>query len=131
VKGAISTENNRSEAKVFKTGKNLGKFKWNFFKPKISVPGKLSLYSTALPSFRRPKFDLKLDSPARIHQTSFKIIFIGDTSVGKSSFSSSEERLLECKGLILNLPLTPHRFCTPKRESDHSTASFANTVTYR
>lgn len=48
-----------------------------------------------------------------------------------SSFSSSEERLLECKGLILNLPLTPHRFCTPKRESDHSTASFANTVTYR
>ncbi|XP_018317849.1 uncharacterized protein [Mycetomoellerius zeteki] len=48
-----------------------------------------------------------------------------------SSFSSSEERLLECKGLILNLPLTPHRFCTPKHESDHSTASFANTVTYR
>ncbi|XP_077267479.1 uncharacterized protein LOC143900244 isoform X1 [Temnothorax americanus] len=48
-----------------------------------------------------------------------------------SSFSSSEERLLECKGLILNLPLTPHRFCTPKHESHHSTASFANTVTYR
>lgn len=48
-----------------------------------------------------------------------------------SSFSSSEERLLECKGLILNLPLTPHRFCTPKHENDHSTASFANTVTYR
>ncbi|XP_011258449.1 uncharacterized protein LOC105252643 isoform X2 [Camponotus floridanus] len=48
-----------------------------------------------------------------------------------SSFSSSEERLLECKGLILNLPLTPHRYCTPKHESHHSTASFANTVTYR
>ncbi|KOC65647.1 hypothetical protein WH47_00671 [Habropoda laboriosa] len=48
-----------------------------------------------------------------------------------SSFSSSEERLLECKGLILNLPLTPHRHCTPKHEGEHSTASFANTVTYR
>ncbi|XP_053985034.1 uncharacterized protein LOC128879681 isoform X2 [Hylaeus volcanicus] len=48
-----------------------------------------------------------------------------------SSFSSSEERLLECKGLILNLPLTPHRYCTPKYERDHLAASFANTVTYR
>ncbi|XP_014478804.1 PREDICTED: uncharacterized protein LOC106746578 [Dinoponera quadriceps] len=48
-----------------------------------------------------------------------------------SSFSSSEERLLECKGLILNLPLTPHRQCTPKHESRHVTASFANTVTYK
>nr|XP_012137415.1 PREDICTED: uncharacterized protein LOC105662068 isoform X1 [Megachile rotundata] len=48
-----------------------------------------------------------------------------------SSFSSSEERLLDCKGLILNLPLTPHRQCTPKHEKEHSTASFANTVTYR
>ncbi|XP_026667108.1 uncharacterized protein LOC108622199 [Ceratina calcarata] len=48
-----------------------------------------------------------------------------------SSFSSSEERLLDCKGLILNLPLTPHRHCTPKHEHEHSTASFANTVTYR
>ncbi|XP_029164286.1 uncharacterized protein LOC114935588 [Nylanderia fulva] len=48
-----------------------------------------------------------------------------------SSFSSSEERLLECKGLILNLPLTPHPYCTPKHESYHSTASFVNTVTYR
>ncbi|CAL7950074.1 unnamed protein product [Xylocopa violacea] len=48
-----------------------------------------------------------------------------------SSFSSSEERLLDCKGLILNLPLTPHRLCTPKHEGEHSTASFANTVTYR
>lgn len=48
-----------------------------------------------------------------------------------SSFSSSEERLLDCKGLILNLPLTPHRQCTPRYESEHATASFANTVTYR
>lgn len=48
-----------------------------------------------------------------------------------SSFSSSEERLLDCKGLILNLPLTPHRHCTPRHEKKHSEASFANTVTYR
>ncbi|XP_044006148.1 uncharacterized protein LOC122851157 [Aphidius gifuensis] len=48
-----------------------------------------------------------------------------------SSFSSSEERLLECKGLILNLPLTPHHYCSKKYEHHHSTASVANTVTYR
>lgn len=48
-----------------------------------------------------------------------------------SSFSSSEERLLECKGLILNLPLTPHRFCEAKWEHRHTTASIANAVTYR
>ncbi|XP_046751667.1 uncharacterized protein LOC124414690 [Diprion similis] len=48
-----------------------------------------------------------------------------------SSFSSSEERLLECNGLILNLPLTPHRHCTPKFEGDHVAASLSNTVTYR
>ncbi|XP_076666153.1 uncharacterized protein LOC143367829 isoform X2 [Andrena cerasifolii] len=48
-----------------------------------------------------------------------------------SSFSSSEERLLECKGLILNLPLTPHHHCTPRHESEHSVVSFANTITYR
>ncbi|XP_043475237.1 uncharacterized protein LOC122506891 isoform X2 [Leptopilina heterotoma] len=48
-----------------------------------------------------------------------------------SSFSSSEERLLECKGLILNLPLTPHRMCTPHHENEHNAASIANTVTYR
>ncbi|RLU19223.1 hypothetical protein DMN91_007780 [Ooceraea biroi] len=48
-----------------------------------------------------------------------------------SSFSSSEERLLECKGLILNLPLTPHHYCIPGMESRHSKASFANAVTYR
>ncbi|XP_043277168.1 uncharacterized protein [Venturia canescens] len=48
-----------------------------------------------------------------------------------SSFSSSEERLLECKGLVLNLPLNPHVRCTPKHEDEHSKASMANTVTYR
>ncbi|XP_012272253.1 uncharacterized protein LOC105695339 [Orussus abietinus] len=48
-----------------------------------------------------------------------------------SSFSSSEERLLDCKGLILNLPLTPHQQCTPKFEKHHHLASLANTVTYR
>ncbi|KAL7298526.1 hypothetical protein TKK_0008304 [Trichogramma kaykai] len=48
-----------------------------------------------------------------------------------SSFSSSEERLLECKGLILNLPLTPHRFCEARHEPRHADASVANTVTYR
>ncbi|XP_058789879.1 uncharacterized protein LOC131663465 isoform X2 [Phymastichus coffea] len=48
-----------------------------------------------------------------------------------SSFSSSEERLLTCRGLILNLPLTPHRFCEPKFERHHKTASVANTITYR
>ncbi|XP_031785741.1 uncharacterized protein LOC100116714 [Nasonia vitripennis] len=48
-----------------------------------------------------------------------------------SSFSSSEERLLECKGLILNLPLTPHRYCEAKWEHRHSSASIANAVTYR
>lgn len=48
-----------------------------------------------------------------------------------SSFSSSEERLLECNGLILNLPLTPHRHCAPKNEHHHAAASMANTITYR
>ncbi|XP_063982987.1 uncharacterized protein LOC135165530 isoform X1 [Diachasmimorpha longicaudata] len=48
-----------------------------------------------------------------------------------SSFSSSEERLMECKGLILNLPLTPHHRCTPQYEDEHVKASIANTVTYR
>ncbi|XP_074113625.1 uncharacterized protein LOC141536786 [Cotesia typhae] len=48
-----------------------------------------------------------------------------------SSFSSSEERLLDCKGLILNLPLTPHHLCSPKYENQHSAASMPNAVTYR
>lgn len=48
-----------------------------------------------------------------------------------SSFSSSEERLLACRGLILNLPLTPHRYCEPKYENRHEKASVANAITYR
>lgn len=49
-----------------------------------------------------------------------------------SSFSSSEERLLNCAGLILNLPLTPHRQCIrhqPHREYD--VAALENTITYK
>jgi len=48
-----------------------------------------------------------------------------------SSFSSSEERLLNCAGLILNLPLTPHRQCVrhqPHRE--HILAAHDNAITY-
>ncbi|GLV40395.1 uncharacterized protein CBL_04195 [Carabus blaptoides fortunei] len=49
-----------------------------------------------------------------------------------SSFSSSEEALLNCAGLILNLPLTPHRYCERHRDSEFvKEASLANTVTYR
>ncbi|XP_059622740.1 uncharacterized protein LOC132265946 isoform X2 [Phlebotomus argentipes] len=48
-----------------------------------------------------------------------------------SSFSSSEEALLNCAGLILSLPLTPHRDCDRKKSEDHlHRASFANTITY-
>ncbi|GJQ86908.1 hypothetical protein Trydic_g13311, partial [Trypoxylus dichotomus] len=49
-----------------------------------------------------------------------------------SSFSSSEEALLNCAGLILNLPLTPHTKCsndsTPQQIEE---AYLANTVTYK
>ncbi|CAH2237970.1 jg7824, partial [Pararge aegeria aegeria] len=49
-----------------------------------------------------------------------------------SSFSSSEEALLECAGLILNLPLTPHSSCRPGvSESQSHTAARANALTYR
>ncbi|XP_023946641.2 uncharacterized protein LOC112051995 isoform X2 [Bicyclus anynana] len=49
-----------------------------------------------------------------------------------SSFSSSEEALLECAGLILNLPLTPHSSCRPDAtESQSHTAARANALTYR
>ncbi|XP_045519653.1 uncharacterized protein LOC123711216 isoform X1 [Pieris brassicae] len=46
-----------------------------------------------------------------------------------SSFSSSEEALLECEGLILNLPLTPHRECHDG--ADTLVAARANALTYR
>ncbi|XP_063897183.1 uncharacterized protein LOC110383125 isoform X3 [Helicoverpa armigera] len=49
-----------------------------------------------------------------------------------SSFSSSEEALLECEGLILNLPLTPHRHCHRGASEDESfAAAKANALTYR
>ncbi|GBP32310.1 hypothetical protein EVAR_86143_1 [Eumeta japonica] len=49
-----------------------------------------------------------------------------------SSFSSSEEALLECDGLILNLPLTPHGGCDAgKSEADRLKAAQRNAVTYR
>jgi peptidyl-prolyl cis-trans isomerase SDCCAG10 len=49
-----------------------------------------------------------------------------------SSFSSSEEKLLNCAGLILNLPLTPHSKCSehqPHRE--YAVAALENTITYK
>ncbi|KAJ6644651.1 Larval cuticle protein LCP-30 [Pseudolycoriella hygida] len=48
-----------------------------------------------------------------------------------SSFSSSEEALLNCAGLILSLPLTPHRLCASNRsDKEFDEANAANTVTY-
>lgn len=49
-----------------------------------------------------------------------------------SSFSSSEEALLNCAGLILNLPLTPHRQCQSNlTEKEAEEAYLTNTVTYK
>ncbi|XP_075986189.1 uncharacterized protein LOC142983185 isoform X2 [Anticarsia gemmatalis] len=49
-----------------------------------------------------------------------------------SSFSSSEEALLECEGLILNLPLTPHSSCAKNASENLSfAAAQANALTYR
>lgn len=49
-----------------------------------------------------------------------------------SSFSSSEEALLNCAGLILNLPLTPHHKCSKHINEDEAEETYlANTVTYR
>lgn len=49
-----------------------------------------------------------------------------------SSFSSSEEALLNCAGLILNLPLTPHIDCREDAtEQQMSDAYLANTITYQ
>lgn len=49
-----------------------------------------------------------------------------------SSFSSSEEALLGCAGLVLNLPLTPHRNCQRRRPvAELHSAAAANVVTYR
>jgi len=49
-----------------------------------------------------------------------------------SSFSSSEEMLLECEGLLLSLPLAPHHKCLPpNKDPDYEAASHPNTVTYK
>ncbi|KAG6458418.1 uncharacterized protein LOC115448815 [Manduca sexta] len=49
-----------------------------------------------------------------------------------SSFSSSEEALLECEGLILNLPLTPHKSCNKHATDDETfAAARVNALTYR
>ncbi|RVE45009.1 hypothetical protein evm_010327 [Chilo suppressalis] len=49
-----------------------------------------------------------------------------------SSFSSSEEALLACDGLILNLPLTPHPSCHRQAsDAEGFTAARANALTYR
>ncbi|KAJ8971793.1 hypothetical protein NQ314_000539 [Rhamnusium bicolor] len=49
-----------------------------------------------------------------------------------SSFSSSEEALLNCAGLILNLPLTPHHKCQEHLSEDDVKESYRdNTITYK
>ncbi|RZC41103.1 uncharacterized protein BDFB_009939, partial [Asbolus verrucosus] len=49
-----------------------------------------------------------------------------------SSFSSSEEALLNCAGLILNLPLTPHHKCGPELTEEQAEETYlANTITYK
>lgn len=49
-----------------------------------------------------------------------------------SSFSSSEEALLNCEGLILNLPLTPHHNCRRDlTEQEAEETYMANSITYR
>ncbi|KAJ0171960.1 hypothetical protein K1T71_012723 [Dendrolimus kikuchii] len=49
-----------------------------------------------------------------------------------SSFSSSEEALLECEGLILNLPLTHHSKCYAEAtDVETFAAAKANALTYR
>ncbi|KAL1497533.1 hypothetical protein ABEB36_008477 [Hypothenemus hampei] len=49
-----------------------------------------------------------------------------------SSFSSSEEALLNCEGLILNLPLTPHHNCRQDLTEDEAEETYlANSITYR
>lgn len=49
-----------------------------------------------------------------------------------SSFSSSEEALLNCAGLILNLPLTPHTHCRKDLSDQEIEAAYlANKITYK
>nr|XP_026491969.1 uncharacterized protein LOC113397729 isoform X1 [Vanessa tameamea] len=66
------------------------------------------------------------------HQINETTAFDMSNSEFWSSFSSSEEALLECAGLILNLPLTPHASCQPGApDKETHAASRANALTYR
>lgn len=49
-----------------------------------------------------------------------------------SSFSSSEERLLECKGLLVSLPLIPNHMCDQKfNKNSFDEVSGLNSISYR
>ncbi|XP_056635740.1 uncharacterized protein LOC130444560 isoform X2 [Diorhabda sublineata] len=65
------------------------------------------------------------------HRGSFNETSLNDMSNSEfwSSFSSSEEALLNCAGLILNLPLLPHRKCV--RDTVDEESSRDNTITYK
>ncbi|XP_045507045.1 uncharacterized protein LOC123703177 [Colias croceus] len=73
------------------------------------------------------------DLYADIHQTVNETTAIDmSNSEFWSSFSSSEEALLECEGLILNLPLTPSSMCERGvGEGGIADASRVNALTYR
>lgn len=76
--------------------------------------------------------DFQPDGPADIHR---RLNQTTDNDQSKSefwsSFSSSEERLLECEGLLLNLPLTPNTVCEASRsDSVLAHAARPNTVSY-
>ncbi|CAG9792544.1 unnamed protein product [Diatraea saccharalis] len=77
--------------------------------------------------------DLQPDGYAEHHeQVNETTAFDMSNSEFWSSFSSSEEALLECEGLILNLPLTPHSSCHKQAtDSESFSASRANALTYR
>ncbi|CAG9835386.1 unnamed protein product [Diabrotica balteata] len=65
------------------------------------------------------------------HRGTFNETSLNDMSNSEfwSSFSSSEEALLNCAGLILSLPLLPHRKCV--REYVDEESSRDNTISYK
>lgn len=74
---------------------------------------------------------LKPDGEADHHvKLDERTLFDRSNSEFWSSFSSSEEALLNCEGLILSLPLKPSRLCSVKTKEKFSEASFSNTITY-
>ncbi|XP_059061293.1 uncharacterized protein LOC131854181 [Achroia grisella] len=77
--------------------------------------------------------DLQPDGYAEHHeQVNETTAFDMSNSEFWSSFSSSEEALLECEGLILNLPLTPHPSCnTHATDEEKMSAAQSNALTYR